>query len=402
MVLFLAGMMPVWAQSATTAGAMPEPDAFQQATKTKLTPATISDLMGQGESCMKYSWTPLARGVCCWGTGCSRHVKRNGCCPGPTGWTKGDKFKIDYWEPSEVIEVSCRQGFSMLKPGLSGRGNKVPQSCVGFNKPGNSRWFFEARVWAINGYDGGLRHQAMGSMRGERARQCTEAQGTGDTKKGDVWGYGANKWKTFSRGGASGPGGSWEAYISDNDQTWAQDVGGTSSVPSQSACKAGAVDLANCWGSVNPTGWVSHPNPRVAAALVAWRAHTKALGMGKVSKPNGEGYKMAMDFPFPTYTGAYGQNMGMPGGSKTGSACFKPGDAGPEWWGGKDPEAIPALLKSLNEGKLTSVAEVNSGVYIFTVWVKTKCIRWDVNPKSPGGLPDLVNGGNLCTYQDKS
>ncbi|RYG61398.1 MAG: hypothetical protein EON60_03670 [Alphaproteobacteria bacterium] len=339
-----------------------------------MTEARTTDLMSESRSCINYSWSPGGRVCCKW---CKKSFGGVYCCL----W--GDKFDIKYWEPSALIEVSCRNGYSMMSPGkVKGRGDPSLQSCVGFNKPGNSRWFFEARVWAINGYDGGLRHQGAGAVNGERMRQCTMESTPGDLpwpgyKSNVPNGYG-KKWDDFTRGAQNGPSGSWEAYISDNDPTWAQDGGG-SGVPNQKACKIGSSDLENCWGPMSENGWVSHPNPKVAAALVAWRAHEKAVKAKKVSPPGkGGGYKMALEYPWNTYAGDHAESMGVPGGGKKGSGCFQPGDSGPAWFGGKSPEEIPDLVAGLNQGNVTTVSEINPGVYIFTVWVYTSCTRYKV------------------------
>lgn len=382
---------------------MPTAAGFKQQTNTNLTKLSIGDLMTEGEGCMKYNWQPVKglQEVCCYNfKKCPK--KSNGdyqdyCRPTKCwGNKKGSAFDIEYWEPSAVIEVSCRSDYSMLKPGGVGtRGEKTMQNCVGANKPGNGRWFFEARVWAINGNDGQLRHQsALGGTNGERMRQCSEFDDPGDTEAKRYWGYGRNKEGTFTHptSNGSGPGGSWEAYISDKDPTWAMDNGGVNATKA-GVCKPNSTDIANCWGTMNPSGWVNHMNPRLAAVTVAWRAHTKALGMKKVSGPGNGGYQLMMDFPFVRHAGAAGSEMKAGSGGKSGSGCFKPGASGPAWYGGYVPDAIPDKVQALTSPTLTSVAEVNSGVYVFTVWVQTKCRRWTVETKGPAGM---------CKYEDKS
>jgi hypothetical protein len=363
--LLCAGMMammaPVWAPVAQ----MPTYESFTKATGTNLTRAKVSDLMKGSKSCVQHHWDKKL--VCCkWGEyGCKK-------------WSY--EYPIDYWEPSELIEVSCRNGYSMMKPGLKGRGVAQLQSCQGPNKPGGGRYFFEARTWTINGDDGGVRHQAMGRNLGAQTKMCSMEKldeirfdiPTTITKAG----YGI-KWLKFSAGSQNGPAGSYEGYISDNDDSWAKDDGAGGSVPDQKACKIGSVDIPNCWGPVTETGWVTHTNPKIAAALVAWRAHEKARKMNKVSPADGKGYQMAMEFPFVKYGGAFAGSMGAPNGGKSGSQCFKPGDSGPDWFGGMQPQAIPDFVKGLKQGEMASVAEVNSGVYIFTIWVHTQCIRYD-------------------------
>lgn len=370
------------ANAATAAAAAqnaPTADSFMKATHTTMTKAELSGLMSKSVDCMKRNWVPAGR-VCC----LKCHDSPDGCCP--KMWA--DSIKIDYWEPSEIIEVSCRSGYSMLSPGnvptRGGSSKEIQemQSCQGFDRPGNSRWFFEARVWTINGYKGGLRHQALGGTNGEKLRQCT-LEGGDNTDlpwpglpSDDHWGYGV-KWLKFSRGAANGPAGSWEAYISDSDKSWGTDAGASGAkVAAQKPCSIGGVDIANCWGPLTPTGFVNHPNPKVAAALAAWRAHTKAVGMNKVSPAGTGGYQMAMEYPYVDYGGAYAGSMGAPNGGKNGSSCFQPGNSGPEWFGGMQPTSIPDFVKGLKPGTKGTVAEVNPGVYIFTVWVHTSCLRF--------------------------
>ena len=346
-----------------------------------MTPAKVTDLMKGSKSCVQHNWNSSP--VCC----------LYGAFDTCILWA--NEYPIDYWEPSELIEVSCRQGYSMMKPGIGGRSDARIQSCVGMNKPGGGRYFFEARVWAIDGAAGGVRHQAMGGNLGAQTKHCTMEKL--NQIKFDIpvtiseHGYGI-KWNKFSRGPKNGPGGSWSAYVSDNDPAWAKDDGAGGSVPTMSECKAGSTDLANCWGPTNPTGWVTHSNPKVAAALVAWRAHLKARSMNKTSPADGKGYQMAMEFPFIKYGGEFAGSMGAPNGGKSGSKCFKPGDSGPDWYGGMAPTAIPDFVKGLQSGDVASVAEINPGVYIFTIWVHTSCIRYD-----PLGGPTP-----LCKYKGLS
>lgn len=379
-VLIAGIVMPLTPVRAEVTVEMPTAEQFMKATKTNITVAKTSDLMSGSKSCVKHDWKPTP--TCCrWK--CSSHHP-------PVCVDHGSRYDISYWEPSEIIEVSCRSGYSMLKPGgVPTRGDAALQSCQGFNKPGNSRWFFEARSWAINGYDGGLRHQAMGGTVGEQVRQCTLQRGDDLPIPGYpsnvAEGYG-KKWTQFTRGSRNGPAGSWEGYISDGDPTWAKDGEGSATLPS--ACKIGGVDLPNCWGPVTENGWVTHPNPRIAAALVAWRAHEKARKANKVSPAGNGGYKMAMEYPFVKHAGAYGASMGVPGGNskKNPDKCFQPGDSGPEWFGGQKPEAIPAMIKGLEQGQMASVAETSSGVFIFTIWVYTSCARFDTQSGFPTKL----------------
>ncbi|PZP38723.1 MAG: hypothetical protein DI585_06520 [Pseudomonas fluorescens] len=345
-----------------------------------------NELMKKGEQCMSRSHVKTRELCCDWWSCSKRKRDSRGCCP---GWWSSE-YKISYWEPSAVIEVSCRTGYSMLAPGKvgsrlgGGDGASAGQSCVGMNKPGGGNFFFEARVWAINGYDGNLRHIAMGGANGEKMRQCTEDVGTaGDTKKTNIWGYGGKKWKSSFMSMSSGPGNSWEAYISDKDPEWAKPAPSGSMPRMPQQCPPNSNNMANCWGPMNETGWVTHMNPKVGAALVAWRAHEKARKMGKVSEPGNGGYQMMMDFPFQGYSGASAASMGLPNGGKTGSACFKPGDSGPAWYGGFTPEQTVSIVQGMKPGDPGAQAEINPGVYVFTVWVHTSCTRYVIPKKKP-------------------
>lgn len=362
------------------------------------TDAKSVNLMDKGPQCMKYKWDSGV--ICC--KECCPEVGPCYCCPGYDGTV----HNISYWEPSEIIEVSCRTGYSMLSPGKvpsrlanyvqgSGDAAKLPQTCVGAAKPGAHKWFFEARVWTINGYNGKLRHKAMGGTNGERARQCTLARGDDLPWPGlpadKYWGYGV-KWLKFSRGPANGPDGSWEAYMSDSDPNWALEKSGQPGGTTLSACKAGSNDMDNCWGPVTQNGWVTHSNPKVAAAVAAWRAHTIAQGRKKASPAGKGGFKMMMDYPYQDYAGPFGASMGMKSSGKTGSECFKPGDAGPEWYGGLTPEQSLSEVAKLTSGTLASVAEINPGVYIFTIWVHTSCTRYAFPAADPTPICHYRNG----------
>lgn len=391
-VMAVVGAAPVGAQSLDASGR----NSNVTLPGVTMTPAKTSELMDKGPACMDYKWS--SSGICCkWCKICNPKCKII-CCPR----YEGTKHNISYWEPTEIIEVSCRTGYSMVAPGgvpsrlaqhVGGGGDaaKMPQSCVGFSKPGNQKWFFEARTWTINGFDGKLRHKAMGGVHGERARQCTLARGDDlpwpGLPAGNYWGYGV-KWLQFSRGAATGPDGSWEGYISDSDPSWARETSGQAGSASLSACAPGTNDMQNCWGPVTENGWVTHSNPKVAAALVAWRAHTKALKNKKVS-PAGKsagsknGFYMMMDYPYVGYAGQHGASMGMSNSGKTGSACFDPGDSGPAWYGGLTPGAIPSMVTGLTSGSIATAAEINPGVYIFTIWAHTSCTRYKFPAADP-------------------
>ncbi len=351
-----------------------------------MTPFKTTESMGKGPECMKYDIK--SGGICCAWCICKG---RPCCCPG----YEGSVHRISYWEPTEIIEVSCRTGYSMVAPGgvpsrlakyTEGGGDAVrmPQSCVGFSKPGNQKWFFEARTWTINGYKDKLRHKAMGANNGERARQCSLNRGDdlpwGGLPGNIYWGYGV-KWLQFERGPATGPDGSWEGYISDSDPNWANEKSGQAGSTTLSNCTPGTNDMQNCWGPVTENGWVTHSNPKVAAALVAWRAHSKALKNKRVAPPAKKagslnGYFMMMEYPYVGYAGAHAASMGMDNASKTSSACFNPGDAGPTWYGGLTPTVTQQTVTGLTPGSTATVAEMNPGVYVFTIWAHTSCTRY--------------------------
>jgi len=337
------------------------------------------------DSCAKYSWAIT-------GSPCCKHCKHGRCCPGYSG----TEYTISYWEPSEIIEVSCRSGYSLMSPGkvpTRGGGSPTLQSCHVPTGDGQKRWFFEARVWAIDGSPGGARHKSSGGFRAaESVRQCTNERGD-DTWSSKAFGYGSKK-DGFSKGSKSGPAGAWEAYISDSDPQWATagNNAAPKTPPDQAICKHGSPDVEKCWGTLKgsegQTGWIAHPNQAVAAAAIAWRAHTKAANAGKVSKPgSGGGYKINMDYPFIKAASPFAQSQGMSGGSFKGSRCFKPGDPGPYWYTQNEedltPEKVPAAIQKLKMGEVAQGAEVHPGVYIFTVWVYTKCKRYSIPIKIP-------------------
>lgn len=285
------------------------------------------------------------------------------------------KGTFDYWEPSELIEVSCRKGFSMLMPNGVG---EIPrdQSCFGQQGNKAQRWFFDVRDWAINGDKGQTREQGAGSTLRKQAAVCglnKPAGGPIDAPEG----YG--KKHDFAKGGASGPGGAWQAYISDYDTTWAKDADNAQvqQMPAQQACTG--ISVENCWGNIQPmNGWVVHPHRPVAAALIAWRAHTKSAGKVSTSPA---GFKMEMDYPYVMSNSVYGQSIGLQGGAVTsgtkGSRCFQPGDPGPWWFNNQQqntlPAQVPAEIAKLHQGDIKMAADLHTGTYIFTIWVKTAC-----------------------------
>lgn len=322
------------------------------------------------------------------------------CCPKlPVDMKNEGVYSIEYWEPSALIEVSCRNSYSALKPGgISGYSSPDLQSCQGIGAAnGSKRWFFEARVWAIDGYSGNARGQSSGGPTKEEETRACSMSGD-DTTKNEYWGYGV-KYDKFSKGAPNGPGQAWEAYISDSDKSWAQDTGNTQTAPTQQKCQHGDVDVEKCWGNMGGAGaenggWVSAPNQTVAAALVAWRAHTKAKG--KVSPPGTGGYKMNMDYPFLYATSPYAKSMGLQGGDEMkGSKCFVPGDAGPEWYSHEEKnmtaDEIIKETQKFTPGDVSKAADVQPGIYIFTIWVHTTCTRY----KNAGHKQGL-----FCYYRD--
>jgi hypothetical protein len=369
------------------------------------------------DSCEKYSWAPNPGVVaslprfhdghpCC--TPIPVPCGDDLCCP--TDMYNQGVFDIDYWEPSALIEVSCRNGYSALKPGgITGYSSPDLQSCQGLSAAnGSKRWFFEARVWAIDGYSGRARAQSSGgSTKAEETRACSMAGD--DTTKNQFWGYGV-KYDKFTKGPPNGPGESWEAYISDSDKSWAQDTGNLQKPPTQQKCQHGDVDVEKCWGNMGGAGaenggWVSAPNQTVGAALVAWRAHAKAKG--KVSPAGEGGYKMNLDYPFLYLTSPYAKSMGMQGGDEMkGSKCFVPGDAGPEWYSHNEENMtvdkviqetqnfrLPGLTSGTTvSGTALSAADVQPGLFIFTVWVHTHCQRFKISGGKPGPLCYYRNG----------
>jgi hypothetical protein len=381
----------------------------------KANKANLSHTMNWG-NCMKYNWVPKGLVIC-----------GSKLC-GPPGKKElrplyAPQFDIDYWEPSEIIEVSCRKGYSLLAPGRvsagsSNTGSTSPQSCFVPNGKGGRKWFFEARVWAVNGYLNGTREQSSNPSAVHLARQCTKD--TNDNSSNMYAGYGI-KFDKFSKGAPTGPGGAFEAFVSDGDQTWQKDPD-MSPRPqtAQSACSD--KDVEKCWGNMIRSGWVNHPNQAVAAATAAWRAHTIAVNANKVSPPGsgGEvsGYKINMDYPFLYNTSPYGSSMGIEGSARTsgfmGSECFLPGDPGPKWYTFQEknlmPTDIPNFVNNLKDGDISKQAEIHTGVYIFTVWVYTKCIRYGskdfhnyhaVYPPEAESCKEKLPWGS-CRYRGKS
>ena len=315
--------------------------------------------------------------------------KKNPCGPQCVPSYRGS---FSYWEPAALIEVSQRKGYSMLLPG--GVGNEIrEQSAVGDTV--GPRWFFDVRIWAINGDGGKARHQTAGSTLGDQSRVCGLNKNRSGGPVDAMQGYGI-KLKQFSKGGASGPGGSWEAYISDDKTDWAIDQGTTPQEVSledltnlENGCKNGMIDEKKCWGNVElPSGWVSHPHQAVAAITAGWRAF-KTKAQGKVSPPGSQGYyKINMDYPFIKRASEHAGSMPIPGGGAgggskwMGSDCFKPGDPGTgeggvAWFTNAQqkikPEELPQRIQEMQKGDNSKIADLHSGVFIFTVWVYTKC-----------------------------
>jgi hypothetical protein len=310
----------------------------------------------------------------CWQVITNNYIPDFCCCDKKWGKCppkcKAEKGTYDYWEPAAIVEVSCRNGFSFLKPGLSGRGNSRQQSCgTGPN------WFFEARVWTSTGRGSGGsdRSAAIGDRFRIDTTMCSADKTTGATRFPN--GYG-KKHDGVKFGNFSGPGGSMEAYVSDNDESWAKPTGsGSRTAPP--ACSSG-VNMRGCWGDDSQqNGWATHINQAPAAALVGYRALKKAQGLGKAVTPIKGGWRMSMDYPFIMQTSPFAQSMGMSaggGGRHMGSNCFQPGEVGPWWYTVNQQNANPKqLMSNLTAGDQAAAAEVATGVYIFTYWVRTKC-----------------------------
>ncbi len=274
--------------------------------------------------------------------------------------------RYDYWEPAAIIEVSCRSGFSHLSPGIPTREGK-PQSCTA-----GPNWFFEARVWASSGRIGGDREAALGRLNRVNLMRC-QADPTSGAKKYPN-GYGIkHEGVTFD---TSGPGRSSTAYISENDPSWAQQRAPFSQ---SQPCNPQSPTVEACWGNPNTaTGWVTHPNQAVAAALAGYRALNKAMAMRKVVTPRKDSWRMSMDYPFIMSASPAAQSMGLSGGvgRHMGSACFNPGHPGPAWYTAGRANAMPNQM-SLRPAQAGQAAYVPDGVYIFTYWVRTGCTVYE-------------------------
>lgn len=343
--------------------------------------ATLQSTMNY-PSCHNYSASIISR-IC---TLPSKGLCGIDVCPQKKGVCCQPSYRgnFSYWEPAALIEVSQRKGYSMLLPG--GVGEEIrAQSAVGDTSGPN--WFFDVRIWAINGDGGKARHQTAGSTLGDQSRVCGLNYPAGGLKAKE--GYG-KKLNQFSKGGGSGPGGSWEAYISDGDTSWAVDQSSSTQEVSledltnlENGCKDGMIDEKKCWGNVElPSGWVSHPHQAVAAMTAGWRAF-KTKAQGKVSPDGGEGYKINMDYPFIKRASDHAGSMPIPGGSTgsgtkwMGSDCFKPGDPGSWWFTNAQqqikPEELVQKMQEIEKGDNSKAADLHAGVFIFTVWVKTSC-----------------------------
>jgi hypothetical protein len=326
----------------------------------------------------------------------------NGCREGSTGsvgWQlcyvinnipifspRGD---YNYWEPAAIVEVSCQKGYSLLKPGLLGVGAKQGEQPVQPGQCGTGpNWFFEVRVWASSPKKWGDRATILGNKFWAQFGGET-CSGMGTTGNGSYpWGYG--KKYGFTKGPETGPANSYEAYISDLDPTWSQQL-----TPGQAAQQMALAEKApenlspcqynrpnrpdyrrvqSCWGPTQPNGWVTHPNRAVAAALAGYRGLLKAQNMNRVASPINSGWRLSMDYPFVKSPATYAQNMGMTSQGRTrhrGSDCFVPGDPGPWWFStGRRGQNPPALQLG---GATATTANADTGVYIFTYWVRTKC-----------------------------
>ena len=295
---------------------------------------------------------------------CCKYDNLGNCIANEQIWT------YDYWEPAAIVEVSCRSGFSHLKPGLAPRDNG-PQGCaLGPN------WFFEARVWASSGKPQGDRAVAFDDYSEYSFRKITmRCQADVTTGAKDYpYGYGIkHKNITFN---SNGPGGSSEAYISDNDPSWANTKG---AVTNPQACDPGQPNIEACWGNPNvASGWVTHPNQAVAAALAGYRALGKAQSLKKVVTPQKDDWRMSMAYPFIMSASPAAQSMNLgsaaSGEAYQGSSCFTPGHAGPSWYTLGQQTAMPnEIMANATSPQAGAAAYIPDGVYIFTYWVRTGC-----------------------------
>jgi hypothetical protein len=312
----------------------------------------------------------------------------------------------DYWEPAAIVEVSCQTGYSLLKPNqilaqspptVGGKPVQPGQCGTGPN------WFFEVRVWASNPKPWGDRTVILG---GNFWEQTGGAMCSGQGTRGAgmyPFGYGIKY--PFTQGSATGPAGSLESYVSDNDLTWGRNLDPerrniTEQIEQRAAataaevqtlikaqqgeqrCEVGQPNVEKCWGKARDefTGWVTHPNRAVAAALASYRGVLKAQSMNTMARDIQGGLRLSMDYPFVKTPSAYAQSIGAEGQQGNprhrGSDCFVPGDGGPWWYtsGKLNTDPNQPLMPALRSPNLEATANADAGVYIFTYWVKTRCV----------------------------
>lgn len=310
----------------------------------------------------------------CWEAPVNDHNPNYCCAENSFGCIKYvQRSTLEYWEPAAIVEVTCRSGFSHLQPGIAPRQGGVQSCQVGPN------WFFEAHVWASSGRANGDRTAALGYSFRENTMRCQADPTTGANKYPNGYGI-KHKDVTFN---TSGPGRSSKAFISEEDANW-DERRGTFSQPQ--ACSPNNPDIQACWGNPNiASGWVTHPNQAVAAALVGYRALNQAMAKKTVVTPRKEdGWRMSMDYPFIMSASPHAQSMGLNGrsGRFMGSSCFTPGNPGPFWFTAGGQNVLPNAM-NLKAGTAGKAAYVPDGVYIFTYWVKTGCIVHSEQYRNP-------------------
>ncbi len=286
-----------------------------------------------------------------------------------------------YWEPAAIVEVSCQKGFSYLSPNLLGPTST--DSLELSNECGEGpNWFFNVRVWTSSPKPSGDRAIIHGSgfWAVSGGGLCSARGTTGNDKY--PFGYGAkyDQIRGIMESAPDGPAGSFTAYISDRDPTWRGDKNTKTatlrSPPPNQVCKQGVPDVAACWGDERQaTGWVTHPNRAVAAALVSLRGLRKAQSMNRTATERNGGLRMSMDYPFVKAPSDYAESMGTIGKQKSqhrGSDCFVPGESSPgPWWATTGRRGQPDI--ALQNPNPTLASNADAGTYIFSYWVKTGC-----------------------------
>lgn len=322
-------------------------------------------------------------------------------CVPPALW--GQTAFYDYWEPAAIVEVSCQKGTSFLKPDLMQQGPQIAGQQV---RPGQCgvgpNWFFEVRVWASNPEAWGDRAIIHGEgFRRQTGYELCAGEGTTD-RRSRRFGYGMKY--GFTKGPMTGPAGSYEAYISDRDPTWSEQLKPTDSnntaaitqsmqqsdaevkqlqtrLQRGERCQPGTPDVPYCWGGKEDqfSGWVTHPNRAVAAALASLRGVRKAQSLNMMAREIQGGLRMSMDYPFLKAPSAYAQSLGAQGGQTNtqhrGSDCFVPGEPGTWWYtdGRRNDDPNAQLPRAITTPNAAATASADAGIYIFSYWVKTSC-----------------------------